>query len=149
MILGIFLAILNGGVIALSRIVNGALGRKVGAMRSSFWNHAVGFGFMSFVLLAVSLFRGTPSLVSDAPVVAWLGGVLGVLFVAINSHVIVRLGASRTTSFVVGAQMLTGVAISSIAHAVDERFVLRLAGAALVIAGIVLANTARREPETG
>ncbi|HEX7852366.1 MAG TPA: DMT family transporter [Sphingobium sp.] len=145
MMLAIALALLNGGMIALSRTLNGALGRKVGAVRSSFWNHSVGFAFMSLVVLGASLLTGTSPLPISAPLTAWLGGVVGVIFVAINSYVIVRLGASRTTSFVVGAQMLTGVAISSIAYPLDGRFALRLAGAGIVIAGIALANS-RREP---
>lgn len=145
MIGAIFLALLTGGVIALSRIVNGALSRKVGAMRSSLWNHLVGLGFMTIILSGMALVTGPPALPTGAPLTAWAGGVLGVIFVAINSHVIVRLGASRTTSFVVGAQMLTGVMVSSISHPVDAAFLVRLAGAALVTGGIALANS-RREP---
>lgn len=147
MITAILLALFTGGLIALSRIVNGTLGRKVGPMRSSFWNHIVGFGFMSLVLAVVLLWKGQVHVPLDAPFYAWMGGVFGVAFVAINSHVIVRLGASSTTSLVVGAQMLTGVALSSFAHPLDERFLVRLAGAFLVIAGIVVVNR-RRLPVT-
>lgn len=141
MIEAILLALLTGGVIALSRTVNGALGREVGAMRSSFWNHVVGFGFMTALLAVLTLVNGPPRLPVGAPIAAWAGGVLGVIFVAINSHVILRLGASRTTSLVVGAQMLTGVAVSSDAHPLDASFLIKLAGALLVIGGIILSNS--------
>lgn len=138
--MSILVALLTGGVIAVSRVVNGTLGRKVGPMKSSLWNHVVGFIFMSAILWVTTLWNGTPHLPVSAPAIAWAGGVLGVAFVYINSRVIVRLGASRTTCLVVGAQMLTGVLVSSLAQPFDVRFLVRLTGAFFVIGGIILAN---------
>jgi transporter family-2 protein len=76
---------------------------------------------------------------------------LGVIFVALNSHVIPRLGASKTTSLVVAAQMLASVAIDSFGKPVSSATVVILAGAALIIVGVWLSASStkknvRREP---
>ncbi|WP_165191600.1 DMT family transporter [Caulobacter soli] len=138
MLTAVLLALSNGLCIGLSRAVNGHLGRRDGPLRASLWNHVVGFVFLSapMALQGVGAFH-----VGPAPWFAWIGGVLGVAFVALNSHVVVRLGASRTAGLVVGAQMLTGVVISNLGAAIDGRTLVRLAGAGLIVAGIWLANT--------
>jgi transporter family-2 protein len=140
----ILIALSNGLLIGTSRTVNGHLGRKEGPIRAALWNHGVGFGFLSLPILFI---HGVgPGAGAGAPVFAWLGGVLGVGFVAINSHVVVRLGASRTASLVVGAQILTGVAISNVGAPIDRATLVRLAGSALIILGIWVANS-RRKPD--
>ena len=72
----IFLALLNGVLIGMSRAINGRLVEKVGPIRTAVWNHAVGFAFLSIVI--ATLFRSDLAVESSAPVRAWLGGVLGV-----------------------------------------------------------------------
>lgn len=133
----VLIALANGLCIGLSRGVNGHLSRRDGPIRASLWNHAVGFVFLS-IPMAIA---GTAAFkVGTAPPIAWIGGLLGVAFVALNSHVVVRLGASRTASLVVGAQMLTGVIITNLGAAIDGKSLLRLAGAGLIILGIWLSN---------
>ncbi|MFB9948908.1 DMT family transporter [Rhizobium puerariae] len=131
------LALLNGVLIATSRAINGHLGRKVGAIRTSLWNHAVGFVFLS--LIATTLFQSDMAVEAAVPIQAWLGGILGVAFVALNSHAVPRLGAGKTTSFVVGAQMLTSVAIDSLRRPFSEATITALGGAAIIIAGVWMA----------
>jgi transporter family-2 protein len=137
MLIAVLIALSNGLCIGISRGINGHLGRREGPLRASLWNHVVGFVFLSapIALQGAGAFH-----VGPAPWFAWIGGVLGVAFVALNSHVVVRLGASRTAGLVVGAQMLTGVVISNLGAAIDGRTLVRLAGAALIVAGIWLAN---------
>jgi transporter family-2 protein len=132
----IALALLNGALIATSRAINGHLGRKVGPIRASLWNHAVGFLFLT--LFAVATLRSEIARASAAPPTAWLGGLLGVAFVALNSYAVPRLGAARTTSFVVGAQMLAGIGLDRVG---DVR--VALAGAILIIAGASMVAFAR------
>ncbi|MEZ2218662.1 DMT family transporter [Rhizobium sp. RCC_161_2] len=149
MLLFVSLALLNGVLIGTSRAINGHLGKKVGPVRTSLWNHAVGFIFLS--LLIGLFYRSDLAVGTGVPVNAWLGGVLGVVFVALNSYVIPRLGASKTSSLVVAAQMLTSVAIDSFGKPVSSATVVTLIGAALIIIGVWLSassakKNASREP---
>lgn len=149
MLLFVLLALLNGVLIGTSRAINGHLGKKVGPLRTSLWNHAVGFIFLS--LLIGLFYRSDLAVGTGVPVNAWLGGVLGVIFVALNSHVIPRLGASKTTSLVVAAQMLASVAIDNFGKPVSSAMVATLIGAALIITGVWLSasstkKNAPREP---
>lgn len=143
MLILIGLALLNGVLIGTSRAINGRLGRKVGAVPAALWNHAVGFVFLS--VLIVVFYRGDIALESGAPATAWLGGVLGVAFVALNSHVLPRLGAGRTTGFVVAAQMLASIAIEGFGRPVSSLTLVSLGGAALIIAGVWLSASAPRK----
>lgn len=128
------LALLNGVLIATSRAINGHLGRKVGAIRTALCAHAVGFVFLS--LMIATMFRSDMTINSAAPITAWLGGILGVAFVALNSYAVPRLGAGRTTCFVVGAQMLASVTIDTLSHPFSNATLAALGGSALVIAGV-------------
>lgn len=141
----ICLALLNGILIGLSRAINGHLGRKIGAIHTAFWVHLVGFVFLTVV--RVALYPGDMRLGAGMPVNAWFGGVLGVLFVACNSHVVPRLGASRTTSLVVAAQMITSVGIDSFALPPSGATCLSAVGAVLIIAGVWLSVSAGQTPE--
>lgn len=131
------LALLNGILIATSRAINGHLGKKVGAIRTALWAHAVGFVFLSLII--TTMFQSDMAVEPAVPIQAWLGGVLGVAFVALNSHAIPRLGAGKTTSFVVGAQMLASVAIDSLSRPFSEATVVALGGASIIITGVWMA----------
>ncbi|WP_085044077.1 DMT family transporter [Ensifer aridi] len=131
------LALLNGILIATSRVINGHLSRKAGAIRTALWAHAVGFLFLSFII--ATMFQSDMAVARVVPIQAWFGGVLGVAFVALNSHAVPRLGAGKTTSFVVGAQMLASVAIDSLSRPFSEATIAALCGAATIIAGVGMA----------
>ena len=131
------LASLNGILIAMSRVINGHLGQKVGAIRTALWAHAVGYIFLSLII--ATMFRNSMAVEPAVPMVAWLGGILGVAFVALNSHAVPRLGAGKTTSFVVGAQMLASVAIDSLSRPFSEATIAALAGASIIVTGVWMA----------
>ena len=143
MLLFVLFALLNGVLIGVSRAINGHLGKKVGPLRTSLWNHAVGFVFLS-VLIGV-IYRNDLTVGPDVPVSAWLGGVLGVVFVALNSHVVPRLGASKTTSLVVATQMLASVAIDSFGQSISNATVIAAGGAVLIITGVWLSASSARK----
>jgi transporter family-2 protein len=136
MLIFVCLALLNGILIGTGRAINGHLGKKVGAFRTALWVHAVGFVFLS-VLIGV-IYRDDLTVGADVPVSAWLGGVLGVMFVALNSQVVPKLGASKTASLVVAAQMLASLVIDSFSRPVSGMTFVALGGAALIVVGIWL-----------
>jgi transporter family-2 protein len=99
-----------------------------------------------FLSVLVGVTCGRLTIGSGIPAKAWLGGVLGVVFVALNSLVVARLGASKATGLVVGAQMLASVAIDSFGALLSGATVVALGGAALIVLGVRL--SVRRAPET-
>jgi transporter family-2 protein len=131
------LASLNGILIAVSRVINGHLSQKVGAIRTALWAHAVGFILLSLII--ATMFRNNMVVKPALPVTAWLGGILGVAFVALNSHAVPKLGAGKTTSFVVGAQMLASVATDSLSRPFSETTVAAFGGAAIIVTGVWMA----------
>ncbi|GAA0473037.1 DMT family transporter [Streptomyces stramineus] len=138
MLLYVFLALLNGAVIGISRAVNGRLSATVGPFRSSLWNHAVGFAFLTVALVVL----GQWEFGASPPWAAYLGGFFGALFVAVNSYVFPRVGAMHAALLVISGQMISAVLIDW--HTEGEApSGLRCLGAAVVLLGIYLSQTRR------
>lgn len=137
MTLMILLAFLGGALVTLSRQVNGRLAIETTALKSSFWNHAVGCA----ALAVVTLFAGSfwPQGASGAPWLAWIGGALGVAFVASGSWLVPRLGAAMTGGLLVAGQMLSGVALDLI-RGQDVTLWMQLAGVVLILAGVFISR---------
>lgn len=127
------LALTAGVLVTLSRQVNGRLALSTSALQSSFWNHAVGFA----ALLVWGAAAGGlwPAGLSEAPVVAWLGGPLGVVFIAGGSWLIPRIGAVNTGVLIIAGQMLSGVALD-LARGAGGSDAMRAGGVALILAGV-------------
>ncbi|MFT7106350.1 MAG: transporter family-2 protein, partial [Yoonia sp.] len=88
------LAILAGVLVSVSRQINGRLAMSTSAMESSFWNHFIGLVFITVIALMIGgLFAGEPQ---EAPWWAYLGGTIGVVFIAAGSWLIAAIGAART-----------------------------------------------------
>ncbi|MFC4116373.1 DMT family transporter [Nonomuraea zeae] len=133
MLFPILLALLNGVLIGTSRAINGQLGTRTGAFRASVWNHAVGFAFLTAVMLVMGVWPQ----ITDVPAAAYAGGVFGALFVAVNSHVFPRLGAMNASVLVISGQVLSAVVIDCVRQGTVPAPV-RLAGVALVLLGLSL-----------
>jgi transporter family-2 protein len=134
-------AVLNGAVVGASRAVNGRLSVHVGALRASFWNHAGGFAFLTALVPLAGGWRF--GALPDAPPQALLGGLLGALYVALNSRAFARLGAANATLLVIAGQMTTAVLLD-LASRGQRPSAARLAGVALVLLGVYAAK--RRAP---
>ena len=105
----IALALMAGGFVGMSRSINGRLGMDVGPLKSSYWNHLIGF-----LLLTVFVFlfeRGSLDLLGSTPSWAFTGGMIGAVFVAVSSYVFPRIGAARSALLIIGGQMIAGLAI--------------------------------------
>ena len=78
---------------------------------------------------------------ADVPVWAWPAGACGAIFLLSQPIVLPRVGAATFTGLAVTAQVLTAVALDhfgALALPQHDASQLRLLGAALMIAGIVL-----------
>lgn len=140
MMVFIICAIGAGVLVGLSRQLNGRLAISTNAWESSFWNHIVGLGFVSFIaLVGGGLFAGAPL---DAPWWAYLGGPIGVLFIAAGSWAIARIGAAQTAMLIIAGQMISGVVLDVMLNVPGQTWA-RLLGVALILGGIWVTRSAK------
>lgn len=129
----IILGILNGFCITLSRVLNGQLSVRNGALHASFVNHVVGFLSLSLLFMFIS----DPVNTLPKDLTLYVGGVIGALYVAVNSFVMVRLGSTNSIVLVVAGQMLFGLFIEVYRFGFEQAGVQFL-GAFLIVTGVFL-----------
>ncbi|MEQ8447245.1 MAG: DMT family transporter [Pelagibacterium sp.] len=131
----ILFALLAGILVSLSRQLNGRLALSTTALIASYWNHVVGFA----VLTVLGLILGGlwPEGALSAPWYAYLGGTIGVVFVASGSWLIARIGAINTAMLVIGGQMISGVLLD-LARGNTENLLASAIGVTMIIAGMAL-----------
>lgn len=139
MTIAIVFALTAGILVSLSRQLNGRLALSTTALTASFWNHAVGFAALT--LLGLGIGGLWPEGALDAPWYAYLGGTIGVIFVASGSWLVARIGATNTALLVIGGQMVSGVVLDALRGASSNTLLTAL-GVALILGGMVL--TSRR-----
>ncbi|KQW73774.1 DMT family transporter [Ensifer sp. Root127] len=140
MTLPILLACLAGVLVGVSRQVNGRLSLSTSPLIASFWNHVVGFVALS--ILGLSVGGPIPAGAADAPWHAYLGGSIGVVFVAAGSWLIARIGAVNTALLVIGGQMVSGVALDLL-RGTSATFLASALGVVLILAGMALTQRRR------
>ena len=134
------LAVFAGVLVSLSRQINGRLALSTSAMESSFWNHIVGLGFITVAaLLFGGLFAGEPQ---AAPWWAYLGGPIGVIFIAAGSWLIARIGAAQTAMLIIAGQMISGVVLDIVMGAPGSPWARSL-GVALILAGMWVSRSTK------
>lgn len=131
----ILIALSGGLLVSLSRQLNGRLSLSTSPLIASFWNHIVGFA----ALTALGLIVGglLPAGIADIPWYVWVGGPIGVVFVASGSWLIARIGAVNTALLVIGGQMVSGVVLDLVRD-VPVALPASAAGVALILAGVAL-----------
>ena len=134
------LATLAGVLVGVSRQVNGRLSLSTSPLVSSFWNHVVGFALLT--VIGLGLGGLVPASAAAAPWYAYVGGPLGVVFVAAGSWLIPRIGATNTALLIIGGQMISGVALDLLSAA--PRPILTSAiGVAMILGGMALTQRRR------
>ncbi|MBA8880067.1 DMT family transporter [Phyllobacterium myrsinacearum] len=137
MTLFILLACLAGVLVGVSRQLNGRLSMSTSPLVASFWNHAVGFA----ILTVLGFFVGglLPSGAGNAPWYAYLGGPVGVIFVAAGSWAISRIGAVNTALLIIGGQMVSGVILDFLQSAPASLWASTF-GVALILGGMTISR---------
>lgn len=141
MTLFIVYASLAGILVALSRQLNGRLALSTTALWASLINHVVGFGALT--LLGLVIGGLIPAGAANAPWHAYVGGPIGVVFVAAGSWLIARIGAVNTALLVIGGQMVSGVLLD-LARAVPTTLWASALGVTMILAGMILTQTRPR-----
>lgn len=135
MIVSIIFASLAGVLVGLSRQINGRLALSSSPLIASLWNHLV--GFVALTILGLSIGGLIPVGAEHAPWTDYVGGPIGVVFVAAGSWLIARIGAVNTALLVIGGQMVSGVALDLVLAAPMTLWATA-AGVILILAGTFL-----------
>lgn len=147
MLIGIAAALGAGVARALARTANAQTAMRVGVARSTMYSFAVGL-MCSAVLLAVAAGPERASLLSHArtPPWAYLGGIVGVLFVAASSVAARRMSTFALTLLILAGQILAGVALDALIHA--RVAPMQVVGGILLLAGLLWDGYDRRRCRT-
>ncbi|KKB10083.1 DMT family transporter [Devosia chinhatensis] len=140
MMLFVTYAIVAGALVGLSRQLNGRLAMSTTPLVASFFNHIVGFLFLTLLGLVLGnlILPGA----GDAPWWVYLGGPLGVVFVTAGSWLIPRIGAVNSALLVIGGQMVSGV-LFDLVRGAPMTFWASALGVALILAGVALTQRSK------
>jgi bacterial/archaeal transporter family-2 protein len=130
----------------ISLVVQQALNANLrSALSSAAWSGFVSYflGVVCMAALALLLQDPMPSVATAAriPWFAWSGGVFGAIFIGLGIFLVPQLGAATFFALLIAGQMVGSIAFDHFGllgvpvHAVS---VLRIAGAALLVGGVVL-----------
>ena len=139
----LYFAALGAGIsVAVQQVLNGALRT---ALQSPAWAGFASYlgGLLTMIIVLLALREQIPSwkLVAATPWWAWSGGVLGGVFILLVILLLPPLGAATLLALVVAGQMSAAVIMDhfgAFGLAQHHVSISRLAGVALVIAGVVL-----------
>jgi bacterial/archaeal transporter family-2 protein len=106
----IIVAILAGVSIVISRIINSNLANKIGIFQGTFFNYIVGL-FFSFIFLFISSESMNISSRSfhEIPLWAYLGGLTGVIVVALSNFITPKISAFYLTLIIFIGQLFVGI----------------------------------------
>jgi transporter family-2 protein len=142
----VLLALINGGLTVLSRVVNAVLSDRIGSMGGSLVNHAVG-GAAAGLLLLAGVGTGTLRL-AGVPWWQFAGGCLGVLVVAASNYAVRHAGAALFAVLLLLFQLVTSAVIDHwglLGQPPMPITPLRLLGLVLLGTGAVLVVTDREQ----
>ena len=136
------LALGAGVSVAVQQVLNGALRTALGSPAwAGFVSYLVGLVTMIVVLLALGERLPSWKAVAATPWWTWSGGAFGGVFILLMILLLPSLGAATLIALVVAGQMATAITLDHFgafglaSHPVS---LSRLAGATLLIAGVIL-----------
>lgn len=133
----ILLALLNGILIALARGLNGRLAAQRDAFYASWINHLVGFTALSVMVLVTM--GGRPEGLASVPPWLYLGGMIGALYVSLNSYIVPKLGVTVATLLVIAGQMVMSIVLDlwlgKLPWVLNGPMLMLILGSALLVFG--------------
>lgn len=141
MIFSLIAVVLAGGATALQAPTNAKLMTAVGSpVNAALVSFAVGTAVLGLLALMMQA-RPDMTAARALPWYAWLGGLYGAIFVVAATWGVPRLGVALTISLMVAGQLLVGLVLDhfgAFGQPVQPISLGRIAGVALVIAGVVM-----------
>ena len=136
------LALGAGVSVVTQQVLNGSLRESLG---SPAWAGLVSYagGLLTMIVAVMALAEPIPSLrvMANVPWWAWSGGLFGGAFILLAIFLLPSLGAATLFSLVIAGQLLTAVTLDHfgvLGLAPHPISTARLAGAVLLIAGVIL-----------
>lgn len=140
--LACLLVVVAGASASLQQVLNARLRAELG---SPWWAGLVSFLGGSLAMLAVVVANGEPppsgAIIARTSWASWTGGLFGAVFVGSAILAVPRLGAAAVVALVVVGQLLGSLAFDhfgALGLPQHPASPVRLVGAALLIAGVVL-----------
>jgi transporter family-2 protein len=138
----IILAVVAGMMMPTQAAINNKLADSVQSpILSAFISFAVGTLALFIYILATGLPIGNLANAKNAPLIAWVGGILGAFFVASAVVLVPKIGVALTFSLIIAGQMLITLIIDHFGFlGVPEKSInlMRLIGATLITIGVIL-----------
>ncbi len=135
MLFFIIVALLSGGSIVMARIVNADLAKRIGIIRSTFWNYLSGFALAAILLLlSGELIRAAWGSSFTAPLWSYLGGLAGIIVIALSSFLTPRMSAFYLTILIFIGQLILGLLIDYLF--LDKLSIGMVVGGCMVVAGM-------------
>lgn len=106
-IIALIIAALSGVTMAFQGTLNSVLSKVIGLLEATFVVHLVGLLFVSLLLFVFKLGEGKLSLISQAPLYTYLGGILGVIITYGVIRSIPKVGVAPATTAIILGQVLT------------------------------------------
>lgn len=127
----ILISILAGVTIVITRNINSILAQKIGIFQSTLINYITGL-FFSFIFLCLSneSLNTISVRLKPLPLWAYLGGLSGVIVIALSSYIIPRISAFYLTLLIFVGQLFTGIII--------DYFTLNKLSSGKIIGGILV-----------
>lgn len=135
----ILIALFNGVCIVTSRTLNGKLAQNSNAFYSSLINHLVGFIFLTIFVLWIKDYHSIE--LSTIPLIAFAVGIIGALFVVINSYVLPLLGVMLTSVLAICGQMISSLVIDILGGIESNNLLFQIIGVLLIIGGVLIKFT--------
>lgn len=138
----IILAVVAGMMMPTQAAINNKLANSVESpILSAFISFVVGTVALFLYILATGIPLGNLANAKNAPLIAWIGGILGAIFVASAVILVPRIGVALTFSLIIAGQMLVTLIIDHFGFLgvpVKEISLIRVLGATLITIGVIL-----------
>lgn len=129
----VLISIAAGAIVVISRILNTKLSETVGLIQSSFFNYLTGI-FAALILFLIFRDTVTLSQLYNIQAYSYLGGLLGVVIVILNSVITPKMSSFYATLIIFIGQLFTGIIIDWIT--LKTLPFAKIIGGFLVIAGL-------------
>ena len=139
--LAVLLTVTAGCLVGMQPAVNSRLGKSIGTIQAATVSFVVGTVALAALALIVGGGFGGLRNADQAPWWAFIGGLLGAVFVAVAIVAVRTLGASGLTAAVITGQLAMSVVIDRfglLGIAKQQISPLRIAGLVLLAAGVAL-----------
>lgn len=146
-VLPLLLPIVAGCLTSVQMACNGAIARAAGSVwPSTLVNFTVGTLALTIAWLATSSAQGGVRM-PNLPAQWWLylGGALGVVFIAAQAHIVSTLGALLMSLGTISGQLIGGLVLAFVIPSAGPATALTVAGTAIAVGAVALGAVRRKD----